>query len=73
MKKKFYFQKFENEGVCIDQLTDSEYQYLKPLLYMELVAIFDQYKIVKSYLKRKASKNKGKSLSCNFYTNSVEW
>ncbi|CAH1103096.1 unnamed protein product [Psylliodes chrysocephalus] len=52
-------QKFENEGVCIDQLTDSEYQYLKPLLYMELVAIFDQYKIVKSYLKRKASKNKG--------------
>ncbi|KAG5893636.1 hypothetical protein JTB14_015075 [Gonioctena quinquepunctata] len=48
-----------DEGVSIDDLSDSEYQYLKPLLYVELVAIFDQYKIVKSYLKRKASKNKG--------------
>ncbi|CAG9816644.1 unnamed protein product [Phaedon cochleariae] len=48
-----------DEGISIDQLSDSEYQYLKPLLYVELVAIFDQYKIVKSYLKRKASKNKG--------------
>ncbi|KAJ8945595.1 hypothetical protein NQ314_009118 [Rhamnusium bicolor] len=46
------------EGISIDELSDSEYQYLKPLLYVELVAIFDQYKI--SYLKRKASsKNKG--------------
>ncbi|XP_056646867.1 rho GTPase-activating protein conundrum-like isoform X2 [Diorhabda sublineata] len=52
-------EKWDNEGLNIDQLSDSEYQYLKPLLYMELVAIFDHYKIVKSYLKRKASKNKG--------------
>jgi hypothetical protein len=40
-------------GVDIDEFTDSEYQYLKPLLYVELVAIFDQHKIV--FLKRKAS------------------
>lgn len=47
-----------DEGISIDVLSDSEYQYLKPLLYVELVAIFDQYKT--SYLKRKASsKNKG--------------
>ncbi|XP_050497301.1 rho GTPase-activating protein conundrum-like isoform X1 [Diabrotica virgifera virgifera] len=52
-------EKWDNEGISIDQLSDSEYQYLKPLLYMELVAIFDTYKIVTTYLKRKASKNKG--------------
>ncbi|RZC34941.1 rho GTPase-activating protein 18 [Asbolus verrucosus] len=46
-------------GIDIDEFTDSEYQYLKPLLYVELVAIFDQHKIV--FLKRKAStKYKGK-------------
>ncbi|KAH1023311.1 rho GTPase-activating protein conundrum isoform X1 [Dendroctonus ponderosae] len=46
------------DGVCVDELSDSEYQYLKPLLYVELVAIFDQYKI--SYHKKKAStKSKG--------------
>lgn len=43
----------------VDELSDSEYQYLKPLLYVELVAIFDQYKL--SYHKKKAStKSKGK-------------
>ncbi|XP_063928262.1 rho GTPase-activating protein conundrum-like isoform X1 [Zophobas morio] len=42
-----------DEGVDIDEFTDSEYQYLKPLLYVELVAIFDQHKVV--FLKRKAS------------------
>ncbi|XP_008193403.1 rho GTPase-activating protein conundrum isoform X1 [Tribolium castaneum] len=42
-----------DQGIDIDEFTDSEYQYLKPLLYVELVAIFDQYKIV--FLKRKAS------------------
>ncbi|CAG9855214.1 unnamed protein product [Phyllotreta striolata] len=56
---KIISEKCGNDGVCIDQLSDGEYQYLKPLLYMEIVAIFDQYKIVKSYLKRKPSKNKG--------------
>ncbi|XP_050314256.1 rho GTPase-activating protein conundrum [Anthonomus grandis grandis] len=46
------------DGVSIDELSDSEYQYLKPLLYVEVVAIFDQHKI--SYFKKKAStKNKG--------------
>ena len=52
-----------DEGVDIDEFTDSEYQYLKPLLYVELVAIFDQHKVV--FLKRKAStKYKGKSTDC---------
>ncbi|XP_049817232.1 rho GTPase-activating protein conundrum-like [Aethina tumida] len=46
------------DGVSIDELTDSEYQHLHPLLYVELVAIFDSYKI--KFIKRKASiKNKG--------------
>lgn len=52
---------FCDGGIDIDEFTDSEYQYLKPLLYVELVAIFDQYKIV--FLKRKAStKYKGGSV-----------
>ncbi|XP_060515887.1 rho GTPase-activating protein conundrum-like [Cylas formicarius] len=47
-----------NDGVCIDEFSDSEYQYLRPLLYVELIAIFDQYKI--KYSKKKASnKTKG--------------
>lgn len=46
------------DGVNIEEFSDSEYQYLKPLLYVELVAIFDQYKI--NYHKKKASsKSKG--------------
>ncbi|XP_076262036.1 rho GTPase-activating protein conundrum-like isoform X2 [Rhynchophorus ferrugineus] len=47
-----------DEGVYIEEFSDSEYQYLKPFLYVELVAIFDHYKI--SYHKKKASnKSKG--------------
>ncbi|KAL1492510.1 hypothetical protein ABEB36_010753 [Hypothenemus hampei] len=46
------------DGVYVEELSDSEYQYLKPLLFVELVAIFDQYGI--SFHKKKAStKNKG--------------
>ncbi|CAH0562543.1 unnamed protein product [Brassicogethes aeneus] len=46
------------DGVSIDELSDSEYQHLKPLLYVELFTIFDSYKI--DFHKRKASiKNKG--------------
>lgn len=49
----------DDKGIDIDEFTDSEYQYLKPILYVELAAIFDQYKI--EFLKRKAStKLKGK-------------
>ncbi|XP_017785528.1 PREDICTED: rho GTPase-activating protein 28 isoform X2 [Nicrophorus vespilloides] len=39
--------------VNIDSLTDGEYQYLKPLLWVEVTAIFDQHKI--AVVKRKAS------------------
>lgn len=53
---------FNDETVNIDELSDSEYQYLKPLLYVELTAIFDQYKI--TVLKRKA---KGKRKKANVF------
>lgn len=47
-----------DEGVCIEEFSDVEYQHLKPLLYVEVVAILDHYHI--SYHKKKASiKNKG--------------
>lgn len=38
---------------CIDGLTDSQYQHLTPLLWVEVTSIFDQYKI--PILKRKAN------------------
>ncbi|KAF5272847.1 hypothetical protein FQR65_LT00443 [Abscondita terminalis] len=40
-------------SVCIDDLTDGQYQHLKPLLWVEVTSIFDLYKV--SVLKRKAS------------------
>lgn len=42
-----------SESVCVDELTDSQYQHLKLLLWVEVTAIFDQYNII--VLKRKSS------------------
>ncbi|XP_066258922.1 rho GTPase-activating protein conundrum-like isoform X1 [Euwallacea similis] len=46
------------DGVYVEELSDSEYQHLKPLLFMELVAIFDQYKI-NVHKKKASTKSKG--------------
>lgn len=39
--------------VNIDDLSDSQIQYLKPLLWVEVMGIFDQYKT--NIVKRKAN------------------
>lgn len=41
------------KSICIDDLTDSQYQHLKPLLWVEVTSIFDHYKV--PVLKRKAN------------------
>lgn len=59
---------FNNETVNIDELSDSEYQYLKPLLYVELTAIFDQYKITVLKRKAKSKRKKGNVFGVNLAT-----
>ncbi|KAK9745601.1 RhoGAP domain [Popillia japonica] len=45
-----------DDVVSIDSIKDSEYQYLKPLLWVEVTALFDYYDIATT--KRKPSKRK---------------
>ncbi|KAL3289377.1 hypothetical protein HHI36_022809 [Cryptolaemus montrouzieri] len=48
----------DKSGMNVEMLSDEDYQYLQPILYVELIAILDQYNI--AYLKRKPSnKTKG--------------
>lgn len=59
---------FNDETVNIDELSDGEYQYLKPLLYVELMAIFDQYKITVLKRKAKGKRKKGNVFGVNLAT-----
>ncbi|KAK9889886.1 hypothetical protein WA026_008688 [Henosepilachna vigintioctopunctata] len=55
---KMNWDYMDESGVCEEDLSDEDYQYLQPILYVELIAILDQYNI--AYLKRKSTnKNKG--------------
>lgn len=53
--------RIEDGSVKIDDISDSDYQYLKPILWLEVTTFFDQHKI--SILKKKAN-NKYKSEYC---------
>lgn len=59
---------FKDETVNIDELSDSEYQHLKPLVYVELTAIFDQYKITVLKRKSKSKRKKGNVFGVNLAT-----
>lgn len=59
---------WKDETVNIDELSDGEYQYLKPLLYVELMAIFDQYKITVLKRKAKGKRKKGNVFGVNLAT-----
>lgn len=43
----------DDESIKIDDVPDSDYQYLKPLLHLELTTLFDKHQI--SIVRRKST------------------